>query len=145
MGLFNFKQKAEIKRLEPALIELGYKKGAFKRFAFKAENTQQGYIEYSIYISKHTLSLSLGIEDTTLVIEPEKIEETINALKEEANKIIYLAGAEANYGLNYTEFTVEVSKIDDKGLKEIHKFIEYMHKIYKPLIRKAKPGELPFN
>lgn len=145
MGLFNFKQKAEIKRLKPTLLELGYQKNAFGRFQFKVEDTKDGYIELSVYIKKNTLSLSLGIEDFTLIIEPNKIIETVNILKEDANNNIYLAGATTEYGLNYIEFTIEVSKIDDTGLREIHSFLQHIYATYKPLIRKAKPGELPFN
>ena len=67
MGLFNFKQKAEIKRLEPTLIELGYIKRMNKSFGYRKQTTPNGYIEYSIlpvraaamYVSRRTIAASL--------------------------------------------------------------------------------------
>ena len=145
MGLFNFKQKAEIKRLEPTLIELGYIKRMNKSFGYRKQTTPNGYIEYSIYINKELMNFSWSIEDLTMVIEPDKIIETATSLIEEANNIIYLSGSKVEYGLNYIDFTLEVSKIDEQGIKEIHSFLEHIHTVYTPLIREAKPGELPFN
>ena len=91
------------------------------------------------------MNFSWSIEDLTMVIEPDKIIETATSLIEEANNIIYLSGSKVEYGLNYIDFTLEVSKIDEQGIKEIHSFLEHIHTVYTPLIREAKPGELPFN
>ena len=145
MGLFNFKQNKEIKRLEPTLIELGYTKRLNKSFGYRIEATNQGHIEFSIYINKERTNISWSIEDMTMIIEPSKIEETAQAMIMLANNNIYLAGANTEYGLNYIDFTIDNTKLDDKGIKEIHSFMLDLHQTYKPLVRQAYPGELPFN
>lgn len=145
MCLFNKKQKREIQRLEPTLIELGYTKRMNKSFGYRIASTANGYIELSIYINKEKTNISWSIEDMTMVIEPSKIEETANSMIMLANNNIYLVESTAEYGLNYIDFTTETSRLDENGLKEIHDFFLQLHEVYKPLIRKAQPGELPFN
>ena len=145
MCLFNKKQKREIQRLEPTLAELGYTKRINKSFGYRIEATLSGHIELSIYINKERTNISWSIEDMTMLIEPSKIEETANSMIMLANNNIYLSGSTAEYGLNYIDFTMDTSRLNEMGIKEIHEFFIQLHEVYKPLIKKAKPGELPFN
>lgn len=145
MGLFNFKQKREIQRLEPTLTELGYIKRLNKSFGYQIEATNQGHIELSIYINKERTNISWSIEDMTMIVEPTKIEETAQSMIMLANNNIYLAGSTTEFGLNYIDFTMDTSRLDEAGIKEIHAFMLDLHNTYKPLVRQAYPGELPFN